>query len=185
MKSIFFGLALVASTFAFSQKTSSVRFGLKAGLNVSTISNSDSKSKAGLYGGTFANIPVSQSFSVQPEVLYSRIGGKDSEVKVNMDYIVVPILLQYNPLTNLYLEVGPQFGFMVSAKGKSRGLSADLKDNFRTFDLGLGLGAGYYFTSNIGVNVRYVAGLTDVIKDREGGDISRNGVFQIGFAYKF
>lgn len=194
MKKIFLGLALVAGTFTFAQKTSSntasspVRFGLKAGLNVSSLSNSDTNSKAGFYGGVFANIPVAQDFSVQPEVLYSGMGAKakaNSDVKLNMDYIAVPVMLQYNALPNLYVEAGPQFSFLVSAKGKDNNGSVDVKEGFKTFDFGLGLGAGYYFTPNIGVNVRYVAGLTDVVKNRIGGDSSKNGVFQVGLAYKF
>lgn len=194
MKKIFLGLALVAGTFAFSQKTSTstasaspVRFGVKAGLNISTISNSDLNSKAGFYGGVFANIPVAQDFSVQPEVLYSGMGGKykgNSDVKLNTDYIAVPVMLQYNLIPNLYVEAGPQFGFLVSAKGKSNGASVDVKDNLKTFDFGIGLGAGYYFTQNIGVNLRYTAGLSDVPKNNNG-DAARNGVFQIGLAYKF
>ncbi|PKF75930.1 porin family protein [Chryseobacterium sp. PMSZPI] len=196
MKKIFLGLALVAGTFAFAQKTSTntaasspVRFGLKAGLNVSNISNSDTNSKAGFYGGVFANIPVAQDFSVQPEVLYSGMGAKskyDSSDKINLDYIAVPVMFQYNALPNLYLEAGPQFGFLVGAKLKTNSGSLDIKDSTKTFDFGLGLGAGYYFTPNIGVNVRYVAGLTDIAKNRVGNsDSSKNGVFQVGLAYKF
>ncbi|MDR4954174.1 porin family protein [Chryseobacterium sp. ES2] len=194
MKKIFLGLALVAGTFAFSQKTSTstastspVRFGVKAGLNISTLSNSEFNSKAGFYGGVFANIPVAQDFSVQPEVLYSGMGGKaktNSDIKLNMDYIAVPVMLQYNLIPNLYVEAGPQFGFLISAKGKGNGASVDVKDNLKTFDFGLGLGAGYYFTQNIGVNLRYTAGLSDVPKNNNG-DAARNGVFQFGLAYKF
>jgi opacity protein-like surface antigen len=192
MKKILLGLALVAGTFTFAQKTSNassspVRFGVKAGLNISTISNSDLNSKAGFYGGVFANIPVAQDFSVQPEVLYSGMGGKaksNSNVKLNTDYIAVPVMLQYNLIPNLYVEAGPQFGFLISAKGKANGSSVDVKDNLKTFDFGIGLGAGYYFTQNIGVNLRYTAGLSDVPKNNPG-DASRNGVFQVGLAYKF
>jgi len=192
MKKLILGLALVAGTFTFAQKTptassSPVRFGLKAGLNISNISNSDLNSKAGFYGGVFANIPVAQDFSVQPEVLYSGLGGKakgNSNIKLNTDYIAVPVMLQYNLIPNLYVEAGPQFGFLISAKGKGTGASVDVKDNFKTFDFGLGLGAGYYFTQNIGVNVRYTAGISDVPKNNPG-DASRNGVFQLGLAYKF
>ncbi|RXM38892.1 PorT family protein [Chryseobacterium sp. CH21] len=194
MKKLILGLALVAGTFTFAQKTSTstassspVRFGLKAGLNISNISNSDLNSKAGFYGGVFANIPVAQDFSVQPEVLYSGLGGKakgNSNAKINMDYIAVPVMLQYNLIPNLYVEAGPQFGFLVSAKAKSNGVSGDIKDNLKTFDFGIGLGAGYYFTQNIGVNVRYTAGLSDVPKNNTD-DASRNGVFQVGLAYKF
>ncbi|AKK74174.1 opacity protein [Chryseobacterium gallinarum] len=194
MKKIFLGLALTAGTLAFAQKTSTntasspVRFGLKAGLNISSVSNSDMNSKAGFYGGVFANIPVAQDFSVQPEVLYSGMGAKakaNSDVKLNLDYIAVPVMFQYNALPNLYLEAGPQFSFLINSKVKYPSGSIDAKDAHKTFDFGLGLGAGYYFTPNIGVNVRYVAGLTDIAKNRIGGDSSKNGVFQLGLAYKF
>ncbi|CAI8790505.1 porin family protein [Chryseobacterium sp. IT-36CA2] len=196
MKKLILGLALVAGTFSFAQKTSTststassspVRFGLKAGLNISSISNRDANSKAGFYGGVFANIPVAQDFSVQPEVLYSGMGAKakaNSNAKLNTDYIAVPVMLQYNLIPNLYVEAGPQFGFLISAKGKANGASLDVKDDFKTFDFGLGLGAGYYFTQNIGVNVRYTAGLSDIVKNNRG-DASRNGVFQVGLTYKF
>lgn len=194
MKKILLGLALVAGTFSFAQKTSNntasspVRFGLKAGLNVSTISNYDVNSKAGFYAGAFATIPVAQDFSVQPEVLYSGVGAKskhDSSDKLNLDYIAVPVMFQYNALPNLYVEAGPQFGFLVSAKSKFNNGSVDVKDATKGFDFGLGLGAGYYFTPNIGVNLRYLAGLTDIVKDRIGGDSAKNGVFQAGLSYKF
>lgn len=197
MKKIFLGLALVAGTFAFSQKTSTstasaspVRFGVKAGLNISTLSDNDFNSKAGFYGGVFANIPVAQDFSFQPEVMYSGMGAKfkaDSDAKANLDYISVPLMLQYNALPNLYLEAGPQFSFLVNSKLKYKSNSADAKDIFKSFDFGIGLGAGYYFTQNIGVTARYVAGLTDVAKNRPdlSEDKAKNGVFQFGLAYKF
>ncbi|WP_160137737.1 porin family protein [Chryseobacterium sp. c4a] len=195
MKKIFLGLALVVGTFSFAQKTSSntasspVRFGLKAGLNISSLSGNDTKSKAGFYGGVFANIPVAQDFSVQPEVLYSGMGAKDknnSDVKLNLDYLAVPVMFQYNALPNLYVEAGPQFSFLLSSKVKTNNGSYDAKDGMKTFDFGLGLGAGYYFTPNIGVNVRYVAGLSDIFKDRpSGSDSTKNGAFQVGLAYKF
>ena len=77
MKKLFLGLGLVAGTFAFAQTSPS--FGLKAGLNVSSISDDgyeDSKAKAGFYGGVFMNAPLSEQFSIQPEVLYSQYGAK-------------------------------------------------------------------------------------------------------------
>lgn len=197
MKKIFLGLALVAGTFTFAQKTSTstassspVRFGVKAGLNISTLTENDFNSKAGFYGGVFANIPVAQDFSFQPEVLYSGMGAKikgSNDVKVNLDYISIPLMLQYNALPNLYLEAGPQFSFLINSKLKANSNSADAKDLFKSFDFGIGLGAGYYFTQNIGVTARYVAGLTDVAKNRPdlSEDKAKNGVFQVGLAYKF
>lgn len=206
MKKIFQGLALIAGTFAFAQSTSTstdtttpstssskIKFGLKAGLNVSSLSNMNMNSKAGFYGGVFVNIPVAKDFSVQPEVLYSAVGAKekgDSNAKLNLEYLSVPVMFQYKALPNLYVEAGPQFNFLIDARLKKSASTSALKNATQSFDFGIGLGAGYYFTKNIGVNVRYTAGLSDIVKtkyqyghDREGS--VKNGVFQVGVNYKF
>ncbi|PZU83768.1 MAG: PorT family protein [Chryseobacterium sp.] len=163
-------------------------FGLKAGGNVASVSNfDDSKAKFSFYAGAFVNVPLAESFSLQPEVLYNAKGAKydgAGDAKMNLDYISVPVMFQYNATPQFYLEAGPEFGFLVSAKVKANGNSADFKDFVNGFDLGIGLGAGYNFTSSFGANVRYVAGVTDIAKENEG-DATRNGVFQFGLTYKF
>ncbi|KPE50953.1 porin family protein [Chryseobacterium indologenes] len=206
MKKLILGLAVTAGSLALAQTTSSsnpVTFGVKGGMNVSSLSKTegldDQKSKIGFNAGAFANIPIASSFSIQPEVLYSQYGEK-SDYRVGntkfsnstkLDYITVPVMFQYNALPNLYLEAGPEFGFMVSAKNKfkneSTGQSSttdNYKDNLSTFNLGIGIGAGYYFTQNLGLTARYIAGVTDVVKNNSG-DAIRNNVFQVGLAYKF
>ena len=161
-------------------------FGLKAGMNVSSVSESDTKSKIGFYAGALMNAPIATNFSIQPEVLYNSKGFKfdGADVTANLDYISVPVMFQYNVVPQFYLEAGPEFSFLVSAKAKGGGETADIKDSFKGFDMGIGLGAGYYFTPNIGLTARYVAGFTDIIKDNPDSSV-KNGVFQIGLAYKF
>ena len=215
MKKLILGLAITAGSLAFAQTTttttttkssSDVRFGIKAGMNVSSLSNDetleDQGSKIGFNAGVFANIPIAESFSIQPEVLYSQYGdkydyvaaGKKYSYANHLDYVTVPVMFQYNFIPNLYVEAGPEFGFMVSAKNKAKNEtdnnvlaeSDNYKDNFNTFNVGIGLGAGYYFTDNIGLTARYVAGVTDIAKDRpNGSDAVRNNTFQVGLAYKF
>lgn len=193
MKKLFLGLAVAASSLVFAQEkaksTSPVAFGVKAGLNVSTISGGDSNGKAGFYGGLFANIPVASSFSVQPEVLYNGVGAKADgleDLKVNLSYISVPVMFQYNATPEFYLEAGPQFSFLVDSKFKYQSASVDANDYIKSFDFGIGIGAGYFFTPNIGVNARYVAGVTDIGKEVAGAQPEgKNNVFQVGLAYKF
>lgn len=210
MKKLILGLALTAGTFAFAQQTGNtssnpVTFGVKGGMNVSSLSKDsgldDQKSKIGFNAGVFANIPLATSFSVQPEVLYSQYGNKSEfttlgnkySASTKLDYITVPVMFQYNLIPDLYVEAGPEFGFMVSAKNKLKNetngnstTSDNYKDNFNTFNFGIGLGAGYYFTPNLGLTARYVAGLTDIAKNRpSGSDAVKNNVFQVGLAYKF
>lgn len=183
MKKLFLAAA-IAVFGLFNAQT----FGLKAGANVSSVSNSDdSKAKFGFYGGAFVNVPLSASFNIQPEVLYSGKGVKADgplDLTLNLDYISVPVMFQYEATPQFYLEAGPEFSFLISAKAKSGGNSADVKNSFNGFDFGVGLGAGYDFTSNFGANIRYVAGATDIVKNNNG-DSSKNGVFQFGLTYKF
>lgn len=208
MKKIFLGMAIAAGSLAFGQQ-----FGIKAGMNVSSLSEdaslSDQKSKIGFNAGVFMNAPLGSNFSIQPEVLYNNLGSKvylsqtqvggttyRNEYARNMDYISVPVMFQYNATPEFYLEAGPQFSFLVSAKDKFKSTENGSttgstvhelnKDSFNGFDFGLGVGAGYYFTPNIGLTARYMAGLSDIAKDRpSGSDSVRNNVFQVGLAYKF
>jgi len=192
MKKLILGIAIAISSLTFAQQkakssASPVSFGVKAGLNVSSINADDAKAKAGLYAGVFANIPVATSFSVQPEVLYNGMGAKNkdySDVRLNLDYISVPVMLQYNVLPELYLEAGPQFSFAISRKIKGDGGSVDVDKYYKGFDFGVGIGAGYYIAQGFGVTARFVAGATDIIENNSG-DAIRNNVFQVGIAYKF
>lgn len=212
MKKLILGLAVTASSLAFAQTTKSspstssdVRFGIKAGMNVSSLSKDgtldDQKSKIGFNAGVFATIPVAASFNIQPEVLYSQYGSKANYTvagnkfssSTNLDYVAVPVMFQYNFVPNFYVEAGPEFGLMVSAKNKvkneTNGNSSttdNYKDQLNTFNFGIGIGAGYYFTDNLGITARYTAGVTDIVKDRpSNSDAIRNNVFQVGLAYKF
>ncbi|MCG7281189.1 PorT family protein [Chryseobacterium taklimakanense] len=201
MKKLFLGAAIAVSSLTFAQQ-----FGAKAGVSVSSLSDdatlSDQKSKVGFNAGLFMNAPLGQNFSIQPELLYSQYGDKaEATIASNkysytrsLDYITVPVMFQYNATPEFYLEAGPELGFLVSAKNKVKNETtgntvtetSNYKDDLNGFNFGLGLGAGYYFTPNIGLTARYVAGFTDIAKDRpSGSDAVRNNVFQAGLAFKF
>mgnify|MGYP001030777637 CR=1 FL=1 len=178
-------LFLVAALALFGAMNAQT-FGLKAGMNVASVSNvPGSSSKIGFNAGAFMNAPIATDFSIQPEVLYNYKGVAVSGGDLNLSYISVPVMFQYNALPQLYLEAGPEFSLLVAANAKGGGSSVDIKEAMNTFDIGIGIGAGYYFTQSIGATVRYVAGLTNVWKDSAGSDSGKNGVFQVGLAYKF
>ncbi|MDO5616553.1 MAG: porin family protein [Cruoricaptor ignavus] len=205
MKKLFLGAALAMGSLAFAQQ-----FGVKAGMNVSSISSDgydDTKAKVGYYAGVFMNAPIAESFSIQPEVLYNNLGSKTTYTAgslgkatstLNLDYISVPVMFQYKATPEFYLEAGPEFSFLVNAKNKgdvtalgvSTSFNNDVKDRFNTFNFGLGVGAGFNITNNIGVNARYVAGFTDINKDgatslNNSNNSNRNNTFQVGLNYKF
>jgi hypothetical protein len=163
-----------------------VRFGFKAGANLANITGDvdGTKMKFGFNVGGVAKISVSESFSVQPELVYSSQGAKaeEGDGAIKLNYINLPIMAQYNT-GGFVLEAGPQFGFLMSAKLDDGDDETDIKDGLKGLDLGLGFGAGYQTESGFGVNARFNLGLSNMVDD--GGDDFKwkNSVIQIGVFY--
>ncbi|SUX52310.1 Uncharacterised protein [Chryseobacterium indologenes] len=186
-------------TISFAQSADRPRFGIKAGGNLSSFTGGDSKSKIGYYAGAFVNVPLSEAFSIQPEIVYSQQGAKAKDdyematytiknMQQTLGYINVPVMLQYNATPEFYLEAGPEFGLLISAQAKvdinGSTYKADNKDSMKSFNFGAGIGLGYKFTPNLGVNARYIAGITKILKNNFG-DSSKNTNFQLGVNYYF
>jgi hypothetical protein len=91
--------------FALNLSAQNSGFGAKGGLNFSNMTvegNNDQNLKFGFHAGVFNKISISESFAVQPELLYSGKGFKnnfddnifaDGEAKFNLNYIDLPVKL--------------------------------------------------------------------------------------------
>ena len=180
-------LFVFASSLIVSQ--AQVKFGGKAGLNLSTFSGDDAdgaKSKIGFNIGALVEIPVASSFAVKPEVVFSTQGAKDEEggdTKLNMNYLNVPVLGKYTSTSGFFAETGPQIGFLMSAKAKSDEVDIDVKDGFKSTDFSWAFGIGYeMLESGFGVNLRYNLGLSN-LPDEDAK--FKNSVFQLGIFKTF
>ena len=182
-------LFLVGALALFGAMNAQVKYGVKAGLNISTLNGDVEgvKSLAGVYAGGFAQIPLAAKFTFQPEVVYSTQGAKQDggDGKLNLGYINVPLMFKYAIAEKFNVEAGPQIGFLVSAKEKYNGHSDDIKDSVNSVDFSIGIGASYDITKNLSADARYNAGVSNIAKDSEDNNKVRNGVFQIGLGYKF
>lgn len=172
-----------------------VEFGVKGGVNIATITGDveDVTAKVGFHVGGFAEIKISDKFSVQPELLFSTQGAKSEysysesagfteeySDKLNLTYINIPIMAKFYVTEGFSLEAGPQIGFLMSAKNKQEytltggGMDIngseeiDMKDFYNTVDFGLNFGVGYKFTENLSAGVRYNVGLSDINKEIKG-----------------
>jgi hypothetical protein len=186
MKTILSVLFLLCLSVCVKAQSADTHFGLKAGLNISTLdvkNGIDFDSKAGFYFGGLAHVHLSPHFAVQPEIVYSAQGGKDGEDKWKVNYLNVPVLFQYMTGEGLRLQTGPQIGFAVSSKIKTGDIEQDIKDDVNTVDVSWTLGASYLFPEGVGVDARYNFGLTNV-NDAETPEV-RNRVFQVGLFYQF
>jgi hypothetical protein len=192
MKKVLLVLAVTTvTTLSYAQ----VQFGVKAGVNIATATGSgttDIPGKASLIdfnGGGLVSIPVSEAFSVQPELVYSGQGVKGSDNGItasdNLSYLNIPILAKYTIASGFAVEAGPQVGFLLSAKEKENGTSTTI-NNTNSVDFSVALGLSYLSSANIGIDARYNIGLTNVNSGPDASsDEIKNSVIQIGLFYMF
>lgn len=176
---------VMAFTFSFvnAQEKKESSFGVKAGLNLATITNADGSSTLSGYNlGFFGEFMLDENFSLQPEITYSVQGAKFSPDDVDIHYINIPVLVKYYPVEAFSLEFGPQLGFLVSAESGGE----TVKSLFKSTDFGVDFGAGYDITKNLVLGIRYNLGIERLQKDLASGEkASRNSVFQLNLGYKF
>lgn len=185
--------ALIAIVFATTVQAQHVNIGIKAGLNLYNIKNSnDSKydMKPGLHAGLLGHIHVNKNFAIQPELLFSAQGAKYKtsgvDTKLNLNYLNVPIMLQYMFDNGFRLEAGPQLGLLLTAKADDGTTKTDIKSDLKPVDLGLGFGIGYiHVPSGFGVDARYNLGLSNINDNDNNGVKSFNRGFQVGVFYLF
>ena len=173
-------------------KAQEVHFGVKAGMNASSLNSSpvnpDMQSKIGFNAGILAHIhgPNAQ-WALQPEVYYSSEGAKsksNSDAKLNLGYLNVPVLIQYMFGDGFRIEAGPQIGFLLNAKYSETGTSSDVKDNYKKTNFSIPAGVGYLTSFGLGFDARYNFGISDINNASTGPKIHSN-VFQFGIFYQF
>ncbi|MEP6583890.1 MAG: porin family protein [Ginsengibacter sp.] len=186
-------IILILPTFIlFTANAQKTYFGIKGGLNVSSLHINDDnalESKIGFHVGALAHIHASKTWAIQPEVFYSLEGakgtliGNNNKVTYNLNYINVPVLLQRFFHNGLRVEAGPQLGFLISAKTKTGSLTVDNK-GFQSTAISIPLGVGYLTSEGLGFDARYVFGLSNINEDEKGSTVQGN-VFQFGIFYQF
>lgn len=185
-----------------------VRFGVRGGMNISTESSqeypwgdvvSSFRSKTGVNIGGAVCFPISETIDIEADILYSRqgyknyyyfaetIGQTDSrgDYVVNSHYLNIPVVAEYFVWKGLYVECGPQIGFLLSKKdnfGESFYGNIYERSKTKKIDLSLVAGLGYRLANDIFINARYCYGFTGTSKFYDGG---KNKNIQISLGYLF
>jgi opacity protein-like surface antigen len=177
-----------------------VKFGAKVGLNSSNLrGDMDFDSKIGFNVGAFAEISLLDKFIFQPELLFSTQGAKfetsdaNAAVSIKVNYLNIPLMLKYGVTDKLFLEFGPQLGFLLSGKskfevtygGETDSEEEDIKDSSKSFDFGLNFGASFDVAENIMIGARYNLGVSNINDDDRDDDKAQNAVFYLSLGYRF
>lgn len=216
MKKILLSLACVASVFSMSAQRASdteatffdsskpeklVRLGVRAGLNVASLTGDLGEgmdSKCGFVGGISADFAIMESFYINSGVFISMNGAKYDEdgyeLTFNPMYIKIPVMASYrynfNENLQWQLNFGPYFAFGVSGDAKAKEDGEEYKIDFfgddddqfggKRFDMGLGIGTGVTW-DKIFFGIQYDFGMTKVVKDVKG----KNSTFSVSVGYNF
>jgi hypothetical protein len=162
-------------------------FGIKGGLNMANLSGDSegTESKVDFHVGLFWMIKSSENFRIVPEIMFSRQGAQisgSSNLRINYDYLNVPILFSYFATKQLYFQAGPQAGILFSAKVTSGNGTQDVQSQLKEFDFSLSFGVGGNFGAAL-ISGRVNLGLTNTAKNSDGGKFP-NQVFQLSLGFK-
>lgn len=206
---ILYTLFIGVNVMAQNQK---VKLGVKAGLNISSLTFDESElrssSKMGFTAGLMVEVPIAKNFSLQPELLYSQQGTKtsffDQDVTnsnfkgtIELNYLNIPLMLKYYVIKGLSVQAGPQVGILLKANNKYQDNflgyenqeSFNLKKYSSGVDTSVNFGLGYQYKDKFYTDFRYNLSYSNVFKDGDANYFinhdMKNRVFQISVGYFF
>ena len=170
-------LAIMAIALLTMQAASAqFRLGAKAGANLVKVAGKSFKDefRYGYHLGGFAEITLThdKKLSLQPEVLFNQyattldsnfksvyenvINSNQSRVKLN--YLSIPILVNYKLLGPIYLQAGPAFSVLMD---QSRTFLQNGGDAFKKGDFSM-IGGAQIRLAKLYLGGRYVIGLANI-----------------------
>ena len=183
MKQLLFSILFsIITIHSFGQ----LKGGIKGGANFCTFMVSKSgdlftdetfNPKVSYHIGTYVQNSFNNQLAWQVEILFSNKGYihkvDDISENVSLNYLNWPLLMIYKPIELVEIEVGPEFGYLISGE-----------DFMNSFDMAIDLGARFNISQKFNAGLRYSMGLPFKLKlsgtEYEGYEPTyQNGVFQI------
>lgn len=190
---------LLLSLSVFAQ--SKARFGLRAGANISKLTNLDNKNKTDFYFGAILALKINESYTLQPEFTYSQQGGTLTENNfvlneqnerlkdINIDFLSLAVINKIQANNNIHFLIGPFIDFRIDDNVNND--SYVLEGLFPRMDIGIMAGFGFDIMDNLSIEARFKHGFVDMINEHDifinarTDDTNYNQVFQLGIVYKF
>ncbi len=163
-----------------SLMSQNVRFGVKGGLNVATLTNvKGADFKMGFHLGGISEFKITDELYAQPELLYSVQGveiidDKNRDKSIRLSYATIPIMAKYYIMGGFCVEVGPYVAFNLSSYQDRNVYAEEIDENISGLDYGVGLGINYILPNTLNFGLRYNYGVSEVFIDSE--EAVKNGV---------
>jgi hypothetical protein len=209
--------ALIVLILGDKVATEEFHLSIDGALNLSDFTGiEESKMGAGVNFGLGTHIKLGEKWHLKPEFKplsrkkatsinpVTTVPGEltNTDSKLTLNYIDVPVLLQYNVTPQIYFSAGPQVSFLTGAnqfstgdleEGRESTIRIDAKSYFNSVDFSFPVEAGYTIhlatkrsSSTMDVNIfgRYEYGFLDVFKESADGS-SKISMFQFGLSIPF
>lgn len=171
-----------------------LKFGVKGGLNVSSLSFSkdvfSGENRTGFFIGPMAELTVPLlGLGLDAAALYNQSGAKSDIFDDKVKSIEIPVNVKWTfglgSTAGIYVAAGPQFGFNVGDGSIGNGnYRLDMKDKYTTFNVG----AGVKLIRHLQMGVNYNFGTSKMAKgwDEDSNLIEiKKNTWQISLAYLF
>ncbi len=208
-------VTLLASTTMFAQqKDQSFTLTPKAGITIANSSVDMAKAKVGFIGGIETGYQATDNLAITFGVNYAQYGYKLNDtfcklvgidnIKVNMNYIAMPILANYYITKGLAVKAGVEVAFKTSAELSNGDISMDFQEFYKLMNtqynlknnvqaksviLSIPVGVSYEY-NNIILDARYNIGVSNALSGNfydiaDGKADATLSQFVITLGYKF
>jgi len=130
--------------------------------------------KPGIISGAGVNYPLSEHWSCQGEIFYSRKGSKEISETIyfllQLNYLEMPFLFIYHAGV-FDLQAGAGYGVLISSR-LNIGYGFTEIDDIKSYDVPFIAGFNYHFTEHIGFDFRFNYSMLNVLKE---GHVGRGG----------
>lgn len=151
------------------------------------------------YGvGVTNNTQFSDVFALQTGLEYNKKGMQQNENNTELEntfhYLTLPLLAEFSAgekagLKNgkqVFFAVGPYLSYLIDSKSELNGISAEIENDIRNYDIGVRINLGFEFpsfnTHKLRVGLNYDMGFTDIYKTQ--ADL-QNKMCSVSLGYVF
>lgn len=155
------------------------QFGIKAGINASQfygegpLASDENESIFGYHGGVFARFMLTNSFAIQPELMYSTKGNvspstsETGSIKISSQYLVLDAVFKYYLNKTVNFHIGPEVGYLLEAQTKFDRDPLDdqeeyINEAFDELDFGMVVGAELHLNETLSLGLRYNPSFSEV-----------------------
>lgn len=150
---------LLLSFTSFSQRFEG---GIVAGLSGSQIDGDEQAGykKLGAWGGLYIKTMLSEKIAFQTGLSYIGKGARlpadpnqaNFEFKTHLNYIEIPVVLEYSFIENFSVQAGLAPAYLVSGKREENGV--ELPSEFNSMDIAAIAGVNYVLTERLTAKIR-------------------------------